>query len=180
MDVTLVIALIGAFTGAGSLCWQIWTKRQERAQVVVRSWWEHDDRLALVFVVEAHNTGTKDAAAIVAVGAEQFFPAGLEAADQTVVERTTVDERWCHWWLRDIDLIHQEGSLTGAAAEPVTLAAQHRVTYRFANALADRSTEPFFPIVELATGEVARGGEASPKPDPATIGSPWIGPTQFG
>ncbi len=167
-------------TGDVSLCWQIRSKRQERARAAVRSWWEAHRDEERVFVVEAHNEGTKDAAAIVAVGVELLFPAGLEAWDPTVAERTTVDERQCHWWLRDIDLIHQEGSLAGAAAAPVTLAAQHRVTYRFANALAARSTEPFFPIVELATGEVVRGGEASPKPDPATIGSPWIGPTQFG
>ncbi len=179
MDVALVIALIGAISGVGSLAWQIRAKRQEKSQVVVRSWWEiHRDKndKKKVFVVGAHNEGTKDAAA---VGAELFFPPGLEAWDQTVAERTTVAERQRHWWLRDIGLIHQESSLTGAA----TLAAQHRVTYRFAGAIVERttgrSTDRFRPIVELATGDFVRGDEASPEPVPATIRLAWLDPPQF-
>ncbi len=189
MDVTagaawvgLLIALVGAGSGIWSLCWQYRSKRQEKGQVVVRSWWEaHNVKMDVerVFVVEAHNVGTKDAAAIVAVGAELFFPAGLEALDQTVAEHTTDAERQRHWWLRDIGLIHQESSLTGAATEPVTLAAQHRVTYRFVDAIVRRTTrrtDRFWPIVELATGEFVSGDEASPAPDRDTIRLAWIDP----
>ncbi len=173
MVVTLVIALIGAAAGIWSLVWQIRTKRQERARVVVRSWWERHVDLERVFVIEAHNAGTKDAVELVKVGAEKFFPGGLGMTLEGAVA-----ERWYSWWLGDIGLADQEGWLTGSAAEAVTLAAQHRVTYRFDTAVVGDATDSFFPVVKLATGEVVRGDEVLTKPDPATIRNPWNEPTE--
>ncbi len=159
MDPTIAAAWVGAATGVVSLVWQVVRWWLERARVVVRSWWERDDRLGSIFVVEVHNASTKAAVELVAVGAE------LE----------TEPDPLHSWWILDSEPFKVQDSLGGSDRVPITLLAQHKATYRFRPSLVELSRVPFVPIVRLATGEVVRGKRAPARPDRDMARDPGIG-----
>ncbi len=65
----------------------------------------------------AHNAGTKHAVELVAVGAEiETEPDPLHS-----------------WWIPDGVPVEVQDSLSSSDRVPITLVAQHKATYRFAN-----------------------------------------------
>ncbi len=159
MDVTLVIVLIGAISGVGSLAWQIRSKRRERAQVVVRSWWEASDPWEeLLFVIEARNQGTAGSAELVTVGyeVENLGPIWMERENTPSDQRIAVD---------------------GSATLPLTLSPQHRAVFRLPKSeVIGEQHDHVVPIVKLGSGPIVRGDKAPLWPDRLEI--PRFDPTE--